>query len=71
MFSLISDRSRYNNSRRAGVLRTLRSLRTLSRSRVALSQLNKAQLEDIGVTPEEARNEASRKVWDVPQHWRL
>lgn len=71
MFSLTSDRTRFKATRRSSLLRTLRSLWSLSRSRSALARLDKAQLEDIGVTAEEARKEAARSVWDVPQHWRL
>lgn len=39
-------------------------------SRRALSQLTAAQLEDVGITPEQAAEEVRRPVWDVPAHWR-
>jgi len=39
------------------------------RQRIHLSSLDESALNDIGVTPEEARAEARRPVWDVPQHW--
>ena len=45
------------------------SLLALSRSRAALSQLDAAALEDIGVTQADARREASRPIWDVPCNW--
>ncbi|MBN2905196.1 MAG: DUF1127 domain-containing protein [Rhodobacteraceae bacterium] len=34
-----------------------------------LAQLDDTQLRDIGVTREDARTEANRPVWDVPQSW--
>jgi uncharacterized protein YjiS (DUF1127 family) len=40
------------------------------RSRRALSQLTPAQLEDVGVTREQAADEVRRPVWDVPANWR-
>ena len=39
------------------------------RSRQALADLSDAQLRDIGVTREQARIEAVRPVWDVPDTW--
>lgn len=39
------------------------------RSRVQLGQLEAHQLEDIGVSPEEAKSETMRNFWDVPSHW--
>ncbi|MGJ8625788.1 MAG: DUF1127 domain-containing protein [Sulfitobacter sp.] len=39
-------------------------------SRRALARLTAAQLQDVGVSPSEARNEANRPVWDVPANWR-
>lgn len=45
-------------------------LATLRRQRNALAGLSDAALEDIGVTREEARIEARRPLWDVPNHWR-
>ena len=45
------------------------SLLALSRSRQALADLDARALEDIGLTPHDARREASRPVWDVPANW--
>jgi len=39
-------------------------------SRRALARLTTAQLEDVGVSASEARQEAHRPVWDVPANWR-
>ncbi|MFX0541156.1 DUF1127 domain-containing protein [Roseovarius sp. S4756] len=60
------------HSRPATALRPLRlgSLIALSRSRRALAALNDAALSDIGLTPAEARREARRAFWDIPQTWR-
>lgn len=52
------------------LLARLRSMLSLSRSRTALSALSKAQLQDIGVTAKQAREEARRPAWDVPANWR-
>jgi uncharacterized protein YjiS (DUF1127 family) len=40
------------------------------RSRRDLAQLDDHALEDIGITPEQARAEARLSVWDVPANWR-
>ena len=39
------------------------------RSRRALAKLDERGLQDIGVTLEEAKREASLTVWDVPASW--
>ncbi|WP_300032209.1 DUF1127 domain-containing protein [uncultured Roseobacter sp.] len=49
---------------------TLRTRLGLWRSRRALARLDARALADIGVSPEEARREASLTVWDVPQSWK-
>ncbi|UYP66582.1 DUF1127 domain-containing protein [Thalassobacter stenotrophicus] len=41
----------------------------LCRQRRALATMDARQLADIGVTPDQARTEAARPVWDVPSHW--
>ncbi len=71
MFSLTSKRTRYAHPSLTRLPNALRSLRMLYRTRAALGRLSSDQLEDIGLTPEDARREASRHIWDVPQHWRL
>ena len=43
----------------------------LWRSRRALLSLDEHMLNDIGLTADEARAEASRPVWDAPRSWRL
>ena len=48
----------------------LHSLFGLWRSRRALAQLSAEQLHDIGLTVEDAAQEARRAPWDVPAHWR-
>ncbi|MEC8582329.1 MAG: DUF1127 domain-containing protein [Pseudomonadota bacterium] len=42
----------------------------LARQRRALAALDDHQLRDIGLTHEDARQEAERLFWDVPNHWR-
>ena len=39
------------------------------RQRQKLASLDAAMLRDIGMTPEDAREEAMRGFWDVPSHW--
>ncbi len=42
----------------------------LARQRRALAKLAPEQLEDIGLSAEQARAEAARPFWDAPAHWR-
>ncbi|MBZ0124420.1 MAG: DUF1127 domain-containing protein [Roseovarius sp.] len=48
---------------------SLRDLLALWRQRRALARLDSRALDDIGISRTEARQEASRPVWDVPQSW--
>ena len=43
----------------------------LRRQRRLLADLPPEILRDIGVTPDDARAEATRPFWDAPAHWRL
>lgn len=42
----------------------------LGRSRTQLRALPDHLLADIGVSPDEARSESERPLWDVPSWWR-
>ena len=42
----------------------------VARSRRALSKLSDEALTDVGLTREEAHEEASRSIWDAPSRWR-
>ena len=42
----------------------------LRQQRNRLAALDERMLNDIGVTPRMAEDEAARPVWDAPQHWR-
>ncbi|MBT25436.1 DUF1127 domain-containing protein [Thalassobius sp. S69A] len=55
---------------RGSVLARLMGLLALRRQRAQLARLDDAALRDIGLTREEARQEASRPVWDSPDFWR-
>lgn len=58
-------------SRRSGrSLPPLSHLLSVWRERRALSRLDDAALNDIGITREEAMIEARRPLWDAPQAWR-
>lgn len=67
--TLISNPSLTGASRGTAPL-SLWQLLTLWRTRRQLRALDPAQLRDIGITPDEARTEARRPVWDVPATWR-
>ena len=51
--------------------RLIATLVALRRQRRALGRLEDHMLADIGLTPDRARAEAARPVWDVPPSWRL
>jgi uncharacterized protein YjiS (DUF1127 family) len=42
----------------------------VARQRRALAALPPERLDDIGLTIEEARTEATKPLWDVPNYWR-
>lgn len=56
---------------RLSPLRLLAALAANRRSRQALARLDAHLLRDVGLTPDRARAEAARPVWDVPPSWRL
>ncbi|MCP5039017.1 MAG: DUF1127 domain-containing protein [Rhodobacteraceae bacterium] len=41
-----------------------------SHTRRALKALDADLLDDIGLSREEARQEATKPIWDVPSYWR-
>jgi uncharacterized protein YjiS (DUF1127 family) len=53
------------------LLTRLAAIHHLRRSRKALADLSPEQMADIGMTPEQARQEARRPFWDAPRHWYL
>ncbi|PTW51364.1 MULTISPECIES: DUF1127 domain-containing protein [Rhodovulum] len=53
----------------AGVVKRILLGLSAARQRRQLIELDDRQLRDIGLTAEEARAEARRPVWDVPQNW--
>ena len=42
---------------------------SVTRQRRQLAHLDADMLADIGLSAKEARDEASRAPWDVPNHW--
>lgn len=61
--------SRNRSCRRIPRRASLLDFMALYRQRRRLAQMDDAALDDIGVTRQEARDEARRPVWDVPHHW--
>lgn len=55
----------------ARLLARVTTVLALRRQRAALAALPEAMLTDIGLTREEALNEAQRPLWDVPARWRV
>lgn len=51
------------------LMQRILSFETLRKERVELSKLSDAQLKDIGITPDQARKEARRPAWDLPENW--
>ena len=54
---------------RPSSLRLLDRIITLHHERRALARLDDHLLADIGLTPDAARIESERPLWDVPAHW--
>lgn len=55
---------------RPSFLSRIKTMFAVRRSRVALSELTDAQLDDIGLHRDDVDREMSRPIWDVPSHWR-
>ncbi len=45
------------------------SLMSLARQRRALASLTQAQLDDLGLTRDQAMGESRRPFWDIPIQW--
>lgn len=54
----------------SGLASKLVTLESVWRQRQSLKSLEPRMLEDIGVSPAEAADEAKRSAWDVPSYWR-
>ena len=52
------------------ILRSMGNMLAITRQRKALADLPEHLLNDIGVTAQEAVEEAGRPAWDVPAYWR-
>lgn len=61
--------SHSSSNRRAARL-SLRGAFALLRSRRALANLDPEQLQDVGLSPQQAREEAQKPVWDAPASWK-
>lgn len=54
----------------SGILDHIAALHATRRQRQALARLDASALHDIGITPEQAKTEACRPIWDVTPSWR-
>lgn len=52
-----------------GIWNGLYSALLLVRSRRSLAHIDDRLLDDVGISPDQARAEAQRPIWDVPQRW--
>ncbi len=59
-----------NSTRKTSLRAAIARALAVWRSRSALAQLTSAQLDDVGVTANQASTEVKRAVWDVPANWR-
>lgn len=50
-----------------GLFYTLARMIEVQRQRTALAALDVSQLQDLGLTEQEARQEAARSMWDLPE----
>ncbi|WP_327792387.1 DUF1127 domain-containing protein [Harenicola maris] len=55
--------------KRRSVLATIAHWFRVYQTRQTLKALDLHSLEDIGISPAEARKEAQRPLWDAPRHW--
>ncbi|MBA4352170.1 MAG: hypothetical protein C0427_13115 [Rhodobacter sp.] len=69
MFRILATRT-VRPTRRIRLMHRLAQFHALLRQRRGLATLDDHLLRDIGLTPEQARHEATRPIWDVPAHWR-
>ena len=58
------------SAQRRPLLHRLLDLQALWRQRRRLAELDDAALRDMGISRADALQEASRKPWDAPAHWR-
>jgi uncharacterized protein YjiS (DUF1127 family) len=57
-------------SRFQGLWQAIAQVLSLQRERSHLARLDDHMLCDIGLTPDAARIESERPIWDAPQNWR-
>lgn len=55
---------------RPSLLSRVQSALAVYRQRLHLARLDDAALDDIGLTRQDALQEARRPVWDAPDRWR-
>lgn len=55
---------------RLSLLARVAKMVSLKRERQSLAQMDDSRLRDIGINRHDARAEAERSAWDVPDHWR-
>lgn len=70
MSSRTITRLRFPSLSFSALLGFLATIRATRRQRQALACLDASALADIGITPEQAKTEACRPIWDVTPSWR-
>ena len=66
----VHSRPARHASGRPSLLARALGIFTLRQSRRRLAELDLHMLQDIGLTADEARREATLPFWDAPAHWR-
>lgn len=56
--------------RKIPLLSTLLTLHAVWSERRRLARLEQHRLDDIGLSLEDAKDEARRQMWDAPERWR-
>ncbi len=68
--SACTTEKRPAHTSRTPLIKLISMVLSVRRSRKDLGRLDRNALHDIGLTPEEAAQEAARPLWDVPPNWR-
>jgi len=65
----LTNAAHSHRTQKFSLLGLIRRMDATYRHRQTLRKLDNAALKDIGLSREQARIEASRRLWDVPSFW--